>query len=74
MLCTTTQQLTADTLTSTTQWQRPEGDAFVIPLGLIQVRRSSGRLIKLTFTAQRTPKSPHQLIFARKAINGKWNS
>ena len=26
-----------DTLTGKTQWTRPGGDAFVIPLGLIQV-------------------------------------
>jgi hypothetical protein len=26
-----------DTLSGVTQWDRPGGDAFVIPLGLIQV-------------------------------------
>ncbi len=32
-------QFAIDTLTGKTQWTRPGGDAFVIPLGLIQVSR-----------------------------------
>jgi hypothetical protein len=35
--------LSKDTLTGKTQWTRPGDGAFVIPLGLIQVRRFAWR-------------------------------
>lgn len=66
----------ADTLTRVTQWQRPAGQAFVIPLGLIQVRLlpAGENYINepLTVAAQRSRKylSPLLVRLARQTLAG----
>lgn len=53
-MCTSVARLTIDTLTGVTQWNRPDGDAFVIPLGLIQVSGHLPHNQSLTRAAQRS--------------------
>lgn len=44
-----------DTLTGVTQWERPGEDAFVIPLGLIQVGACDSTLVAIVVAAEVGP-------------------